>query len=185
MFKKPGALVVVIIILGCGLTAFVQRTARMPKRLPDLSKPRLYSKSALGANDVATAHAIVVEKAYAYRGTTVKPHEAAVGQELKLQNEISAQLSTLDFVPKERVAHLRWLVDRMNQTIVGWNVEILRTQVRDDGVHVSTKVRPALGYSGLSTGDFTLEEYVIQDGVIRHVGFEGAPPFFSQVCTYN
>ena len=185
MFKKQGAVLIVVIFLGCGLTAFAQRTAHMPKRLPDLSKPRLYSKSGTSANQAAAAHAKAIENRFSYRGTTVVPHDNALGEELKLQKEISVRLSAFDFVPQKRVAHLRWLVDRSNQTIIGWKMEILGTQSLDDGIHVSTKVRPVLENGGFATGDFTLEEYVIQDGGIRQVGFEVAPPFFSQFGTIN
>jgi hypothetical protein len=109
-----------------------------------------------------------------YKGISVKPHQDARGENLRLQLEVAAVLMRLDYVPAHRVQEFRWIEEEYATKITGYNGQILEMAPIPGGVRVKLKVRPTY-WSTLNSGDHTIEYYDYANGRIEHRGSE-APP---------
>jgi hypothetical protein len=117
-----------------------------------------------------------------YEGLTVTPHPDAKGENLRVQREVAAVLTRLDFIPAHRAERFRWLEEELQTKITGYRSQILETAPIPGGVRVKLEVRPT-NRSGLSSSDHTIEYYDYANGQIEHRGSEA--PASRGVVTWN
>jgi len=109
-----------------------------------------------------------------YEGLTVKPHPDAKGENLRVQLEVAAVLTRLDYVPAHRAQRFRWIEEEFQTKITGYRADIVEIEPNQGGVRVKLKVRPTY-HSTLRSGDHTIEYYDYANGQIELRGSE-APP---------
>jgi hypothetical protein len=109
-----------------------------------------------------------------YEGLTVIPHPEAEGENLRVQREVAAVLTRLDYIPAHRAQRFRWIEEEFHTKITGYHADIVEIAPNQDGVRVKLKVRPTY-HNTLRSGDHTIEYYDYANGQIEHRGSE-APP---------
>ncbi len=94
------------------------------------------------------------------------------GEARRVPEGLAGLLSKDAAVPDHRVDHFRWLHDRQQYTVTGWNAIIEEVVPVAGGHMVSARVRPTLraGGSSAATLDHIIERYLVVDGKARFAG---------------
>lgn len=117
-----------------------------------------------------------------YRSLIVTPHAEASGEEFRLQQQVGVALARMDFVPKERIQHVTWLM-QSPALITGWDGTIEKTTRVPGGVHVTVRIHPKHTMGGVAAVDgHAIEHYFYTNGRLQYLGSENRQP---KVITIN
>jgi hypothetical protein len=117
-----------------------------------------------------------------YRGISVQTSPKATGRDLATQKEIAALLMRLDFVPKHRADHYKWVATYRGK-ITGWDARIVDVTPVDEGNVVVIELYPFHTSGATVLNDFVQEKYLISDGQLHHLESrdDGRP----KITTFN
>ena len=107
---------------------------------------------------------------------SVSPSIRAAGDALKLQASVAGLITRANITPAHRLRHFHWLGDSRFFRVTGWGgfvEEVERTPV---GYIATVRVSPVFTVNGSSatSGDYTIEKYLLSDGQVQFV--EGIDP---------